>query len=249
MVYTIGRLSKKTGVTVRTLDYYDEIGLLKPKDTTEGGHRLYGDEEIMRLEQILMLKFLGFSLEKIQLILRGATPSWEKALTEQLAMVEEEMNRMEALHHSLKGILYSIQIEKQVNWQLIFGVMQMYQQGSKTATQVLSRYMSQEQQEKMLAVNMDQEKMDQWVALIHDIRDHLHLSPSSDMAQQLAERWLEGVYELFGHDEEFLGNAWNAITEESDGIMFYPMTTEVVEFITKAVKEKEKKTKEGEHKV
>ncbi|WP_077320551.1 MerR family transcriptional regulator [Virgibacillus proomii] len=68
-MYTIGELSKKTGVTIRTLDYYDEIGLLNPASTTKGGHRLYGEAELLRLEQILSLKFLGFSLDKIRYIL------------------------------------------------------------------------------------------------------------------------------------------------------------------------------------
>ncbi|WP_010273097.1 MerR family transcriptional regulator [Paenibacillus senegalensis] len=240
-MYTIGQLSKKTGVTVRTLDYYDEIDLLKPASATEGGHRLYGNEEIMRLEQILALKFLGFSLEKIQLILQEAPPSWETAFTEQLLMVEEEKKRLEDLQRSLQGILYSIQIEKKVNWQLIFGVMQMFQQGENEAVRVLDRYMSREQQKKMLSVNMDQDKMDHWVALIYEIRENLHASPDSDIAQHLAERWMEGVYEMFGNDDEFLGNAWNAITKESDGVMFYPMTKDVVDFITKAIQIKESK--------
>ncbi|WP_263705916.1 MerR family transcriptional regulator [Shouchella tritolerans] len=244
-MYTIGQLSKKTGVTVRTLDYYDEIDLLKPAAATEGGHRLYGDQEVMRLEQILSLKYLGFSLEKIQFILREPPPSWETALTEQLLMVDEEKKRLDDLQRSLQGILYSIQIEKQVNWPLIFGVMQMFQQGEREAIKVLDRYMSREQQEKMLSVNMDQQKLDRWVALIYEIRENIHERPDSPIAQKLAERWMEGTYEMFGHDDEFLGNAWNAIKEESNGVMFYPMTKEVVDFITEAIKEKERKAGES----
>ncbi|SDI48016.1 MerR family transcriptional regulator [Natribacillus halophilus] len=62
---TIGQLSEKTSVTIRTLRYYDKIGLLKPSDYKEGGHRLYNAYELLRLQQIQALKFIGFSLKDI----------------------------------------------------------------------------------------------------------------------------------------------------------------------------------------
>lgn len=63
---TIGELAKLANITVRTLRYYDNIGLLKPTDYKEGGHRLYSLEDYKRLQQIQSLKFLGFSLKSIE---------------------------------------------------------------------------------------------------------------------------------------------------------------------------------------
>ena len=65
-LYTVGELAKRCGVTVRTLQYYDSEGLLSPKNYTEGGRRLYGREDIIKLQQILFLKSFGFSLEQIR---------------------------------------------------------------------------------------------------------------------------------------------------------------------------------------
>ncbi|QQK79290.1 MerR family transcriptional regulator [Salicibibacter cibi] len=243
-MYTIGKLSKKTGVTVRTLDYYDEIGLLKPQSATEGGHRLYDEEEVMRLEQILALKYLGFSLEKIQEILHESARTWEEALSEQLLMVKDQKKRLDELEQSLTAVLYSIRIEDEVKWPLIFGAMQLFQQDPDKFTRVLDRHLNPEQKEKMLSVNHDKKKTEEWTALILDIRNHLHVSPESDIAQELVDRWMEGVYNMFGDDEEFLGNAWEAISEESDGVMFYPMTKEIVAFITDAMHAKEVKENE-----
>lgn len=55
-MYSVGELARKANITVRTLHHYDQIGLLKPSGSTEGGHRLYSDEDVMRLEQISILK-------------------------------------------------------------------------------------------------------------------------------------------------------------------------------------------------
>ncbi|NJL55149.1 MerR family transcriptional regulator [bacterium] len=62
----IGELAKQTGLSIRTLHYYDEIGLLVPSHRTEADHRLYSDPDIIRLQQILSLRQLGFSLSEIQ---------------------------------------------------------------------------------------------------------------------------------------------------------------------------------------
>ncbi len=64
--WKIGELATETGLTVRTLHYYDQLELLKPSKESEGGHRIYGPEELERLQKILTLKHLGFSLEKIK---------------------------------------------------------------------------------------------------------------------------------------------------------------------------------------
>ena len=63
---TVGQLAKKMGVTVRTLQYYDRMGLLKPSALSEGGRRLYSSRDMVGLHQILSLKYLGFSLQEIQ---------------------------------------------------------------------------------------------------------------------------------------------------------------------------------------
>lgn len=63
---TVGQLAKKAGTTVRTLQYYDKVGLLTPTAESEGGRRLYTDKDMIQLHQILSLKSLGFSLEDIR---------------------------------------------------------------------------------------------------------------------------------------------------------------------------------------
>ena len=62
----VGELARRTGLTIRTLHHYDEIGLLKPSLHTDSGHRLYSAAEIVRLQQIVSLRQLGFSLEEIR---------------------------------------------------------------------------------------------------------------------------------------------------------------------------------------
>src|SRR5437762_852408 len=62
----VGELARRTGLTIRTLHHYDEIGLLKPSLHTESGHRLYTADDVARLQQVLSLRQLGFGLEEVR---------------------------------------------------------------------------------------------------------------------------------------------------------------------------------------
>ncbi len=64
VVISIQELTRETGVTVRTLRYYDQIDLLKPSGKTEGGHRLYSENDVIRLQQILFLKRNGIFIKR-----------------------------------------------------------------------------------------------------------------------------------------------------------------------------------------
>jgi DNA-binding transcriptional MerR regulator len=64
--WKVGELAKQTGLSVRTLHYYDEIGLLSPSQRTEAGHRLYTADDIVRLQQVKSLRHLGFTLKEIR---------------------------------------------------------------------------------------------------------------------------------------------------------------------------------------
>src|SRR5436309_2013653 len=81
----VGELARRTGVSVRTLHYYDQIGLLEPSHHTPVGHRLYASGEISRLQQIRSLQQLGFTLEEIRDLLEGPGLSAEEVLDMHIA--------------------------------------------------------------------------------------------------------------------------------------------------------------------
>src|SRR3954465_15372136 len=99
-----GELARRTGVTIRTLHHYDEIGLLQPSLRTEAGHRLYTAADVARLQQVLSLRQLGFSREEIRDCL--ARPDCSPVavirlhvarLREQIRLQRELCERLEAL--------------------------------------------------------------------------------------------------------------------------------------------------------
>ena len=89
-MYSIGVFAKKTGVTIRTLRFYDEKNLLRPSYVAESGRRYYKDEDIVTLQKILTLKFLGFSLEEIETFIRENDWNLHDSLRYQKQQLEQK---------------------------------------------------------------------------------------------------------------------------------------------------------------
>ena len=85
---TVNEVSKLTGVSIRTLQYYDNIGLLKPAEYTESGYRLYDDAALERLQQILLFRELEFPLKDIREIVTRSDFDKNKALEQQIGLLE-----------------------------------------------------------------------------------------------------------------------------------------------------------------
>lgn len=94
---TISQVAKLTGVSTRTLQYYDEIGLLKPSSLTQSGYRLYNDEALKTLQQILFFKELGFSLKEINEIFQNPDFDRIAAFKKQKELLLLKRNRINRL--------------------------------------------------------------------------------------------------------------------------------------------------------
>ncbi|MEM8985650.1 MAG: MerR family transcriptional regulator [Pseudomonadota bacterium] len=89
--YRVKDVALITGVSVRTLHYYDELGLLKPTDRTAAGYRLYADDDLLRLQQILIGRSLGLSLEEIRRALDDPQFDYAESLRRQRALLVERL--------------------------------------------------------------------------------------------------------------------------------------------------------------
>ena len=101
---TIHEVSKLTGVSIRTLQYYDSIGLLRPAQHTEAGYRLYDDAALETLQQILLFRELEFPLKEIKQIIQSPGFDRSKALEQQIALLTLKKEHLENLIDLARGI-------------------------------------------------------------------------------------------------------------------------------------------------
>jgi len=109
MPNTVKAVADLAGVTVRTLHHYDEIGLLKPAEVTGAGYRIYSDEDLERLQQILFFRELGFSLHEIKEIMDSPGFDRRQALLDHRKLLEERQERLGRLIQSVDRTLDSME--------------------------------------------------------------------------------------------------------------------------------------------
>lgn len=101
---TIHEVSELAGVSIRTLQYYDRIGLLHPSNYTEAGYRLYDDTDLERLQQILLYRELKIPLKDIKRIIENPDFDRNKALEQQITLLTLKMEHLENLINLARGI-------------------------------------------------------------------------------------------------------------------------------------------------
>ena len=105
---TVKEISKITGISIRTLRYYDEIGVLKPARVTEAGYRLYDEQELEKLQEILFYKELEIPLSDIKKIMENPKYDKQKALVVQKSLLERKRNRLNGIIELIDDVMKGV---------------------------------------------------------------------------------------------------------------------------------------------
>ncbi|WP_223702564.1 MerR family transcriptional regulator [Sutcliffiella deserti] len=236
---TIKELTKQTGITVRTMRYYDQIGLLHPAAKTEGGHRLYEEEEIKKLQEIQFLKTLGFSLQEIKEMLSDENRDWSVGLQKQLAYISKEKERLEEIEGTLQGLLNEIMLQGSIDLTSIKNLIQLYQQNLDKRKVYLNHIFDENESElleNLPNINSGSPETLEWIALLAQLKKHMPKGISSPEIQRIVKRIHEKEKETFGSNEEFVKKLWEIrkSPQKSESAGFYPIDSDTLEFLEKA---------------
>jgi DNA-binding transcriptional MerR regulator len=215
--YRTGEFARKASVSERTLRYYDRLGLLSPSNYSEAGYRLYTDEDFPRLQLILGLKYLGFSLDEIKRCLRSSPRRFKDALAVQKAMLLERKMRLEEILRAIERTEAWLD-EPIQDWEPIIKIFEVMQMNDKQ--EWIKKYFNDEQARKIDEMSdaaytpADREKLadwgqgwsqaDQleadrkWGEIYQEARSLADAGkdPGGDEAQALAARWMALVNEF-----------------------------------------------------
>jgi DNA-binding transcriptional MerR regulator len=196
----VGQLARRTGLTVRTLHHYDEIGLLSPSGRTPAGHRLYGAAEVRRLQQIASLRQLGLALEDIRDCLDRPEFALDAVLEMQIARIDEQMETHRRLRATLTRLRDRLASADEV------GVDELT--ASIEATTSYARYFTSDQLQllRQRATSIGKDRIEQvqreWTELFGAFERAMKrgMDPASDEVGALARRAAELVAEFTGGD-------------------------------------------------
>jgi len=240
-LYQVREFAELAGVTVRALHHYDRLGLLKPKLRSEAGYRLYSERDLLRLEQVVVLKFLGLPLRSIGKVLntRESVPeTLRRQHTVLLAKHRELAKAIEAIGVAREAL----QRSHEPDWELITQIIRRiamqndadwtskyYSDGAKAKVEARKSLWTPELQERATR---------EWNELFRDVESALGKDPAGPEAQALAARWRKLVGEFTGGDQEIHKGlnamyadqaAWPAERKQ------YQIKPEIQDFILKAM--------------
>ncbi|WP_440602946.1 MerR family transcriptional regulator [Bacillus sp. GB_SG_008] len=238
---SIQQLTKETGVTVRTLRYYDQIGLLEPSGKTEGGHRLYSECDVLKLQQILFLKEMGFPLKEITNMLEKERSIFKEVLQNQLLFVQEEQKKFSRMEKMLQAVLYSTDLEGAFNWDIMFELIQLSQQSPRMRQLFQQQAFSQEEEQLIKNLpNMSEQnaEVQEWIILLKRMRQLMQKkkAPSDAEVQGITGIILEKCREMANGDEAFLDKLWEVrkSKEQSKMMNMYPIEEELLQYMDAA---------------
>ena len=246
-VYRIQEFATLAGVTVRALHHYDRLGLLRPSGRSSSGYRLYRDSDLARLEQIVVLKFLGLPLQQIGRLLKKESPLAETLQRQQLVLAEKRL-QLDAAIAAIARAERSLRPDREPDWNAFTTIVREIEMQNNTEWG--KKYYSPEAQAKLdelkkqrpWSPELQEQVTKDWTALLADVEAALAKGhdPASANAQALAARWRALVAGFTGGDPEVqkgLNKMWadKANWPEGDAKRFH-IKPEIQEFIVKAMK-------------
>lgn len=195
----ISEVAKLTGITVRTLHYYDEIGLLKPSEITEAGYRLYSREDLEILQQILFFRELDFTLSQIKEIMNNPNYDKEEALKKQKELLIQQRQRIEGL---IKLIEKRIEGDNNMSFKE-FDMNEIEENKKKYAKEVKERWGTskayEESEKKTSSYNKEKwgDINQETSEIFKGFAELRNSDPGSEEVQELVRRWQKYITDNF----------------------------------------------------
>jgi DNA-binding transcriptional MerR regulator len=200
-LYQVREFAERSGVTIRTLHHYDHLGLLKPAVYSEAGYRLYSDDDFVRLQQIVTLKFLGFSLKQIHDLLDGEVLDLPGMFRLQRDIMGEKRRQLDLAIQAIDAAERTALRDAPPDRELFLRIIEVINmEQSYRDKDWMKKYYTEEQLAEFARraeANPGEAEQGQrdWKVLIEDVEKALAdgVDPASEEGKGLAARWSEMI--------------------------------------------------------
>ena len=215
----VGELARRTGLTVRTLHHYDEIGLLKPSLHTESGHRLYTAGDIARYNRVLSLRHLGFALDEVRACLDRPDFSPLEVIDLHIARLRKQIVLEETLCEQLDAIAGQLHAAGNVSADVFLKTIEEMTMIESYYTPEQTEYLKKRKEQ--VGDDRIQQVQQEWPELIAEVRAEMQkgTAPTAPNVLALAKRWQGLINEFTGGDagiERSVGRLWK---EKGDNLV------------------------------
>ena len=238
--FTIKKLAEVAGVSIRTLHYYDEVGLLKPQFRKENGYRFYNEESAMILQQIMFFRELGFSLDEIKMIISRPDFNIPEALKAHKRILVKKDERLRELINTVERTI------RKMNKKSKMGIKEYYRGFSEDQIEKYRDEVRHRWGEKVLidsekrVIGMGQEKFMALQAeggkIFKTVMENMSEGYDSKLIQDLIVEWRQWLENFHHYSEEEVVELGRAYSQHPDFIKFFQQySNELPVFLTWAI--------------
>jgi len=243
--YQPHEFAKRAGVTIRALHHYDRLGLLKPSGRTVAGYRLYTDRDLVRLEQIVALKFIGFPLSQIRELLNRTDLDVAAALRQQRLIIAEKRDHFDRAIRAIERAEQLVSSGEQTDWEPFRKIIEVIQM--QTRKDWMKKYYTEEQLDdlrKRWTPEVQAKSERDWAELVRDVEAAIARgeSPESEIGRRLAERKQKLIGLFTGGDPGITANLQKLYDDKANWPQSFkkPYSDAVDQFLCAAAKGLEK---------
>ena len=239
--YQPHEFAKRAGVTIRALHHYDRLGLLKPSGRTASGYRLYSDRDLVRLEQIVALKFIGFPLSQIRDLLNRKDLDVADALRQQRRIMVGKREQLDRAIRAIERAEQAVASGGQTDWEPFRKIIEVIQM--QTRKDWMKKYYSEEQLDNLRqrwTPEVQAESQRAWDELARDTEEAIarREDPGGEVGLQLAARRQRLLDRFTGGDPGIAASLAKLYADKANWPKDFkkPYSDQVNEFLCKAAK-------------
>ncbi|MDO7905889.1 MerR family transcriptional regulator [Paenibacillus sp. JX-17] len=229
--WTTGQVSKQRSISVRTLRYYDQIGLLTPSFKEDNGRRFYSEEDLFTLEKITLLKSLSLPLEDIQQVMDKL--SFRHILIAHYNHLQEQLASLQGSIANTTSLINMIDLEGTLSWDRVSHLVDHVQPISKQWMDYFNEDESTFLQNALPNLNSNDRTSQQFASLLRRIEWCVQQSiqPESDEGYNIACELMKLSHETFNGDEELMEKFWQVRKLPASESGLYTVSAEVLSFV------------------
>lgn len=238
-------LSKLCKVSVQTLHHYDRIGLLKPSIRQDNGYRLYSEKDLLKLQQIVALKFFGFNLIQIKTLLASESKVIDHFAIQSKLLREKASGLLEA-SKALDAIIAECKTNKSIPWETIIDLIEVYHMTQQLEhawianilnPNELKEYVEYEKSVKSRFSKEEKKAFEkEWLDVMEKVGSNLNKNPESDFGIEIGEHLMKIVNAMYGKKYVSLRNSiWEKGYKNRDLREEHGLTPKMIAWVDKAI--------------
>lgn len=234
-LWTTGEVSKQRNISIRTLRYYDQINLLTPSFKADNGKRYYSEDDLFKLEKIIILKSLSLPLENIRYILDKL--SYKQILISHYNYLQEQLTKLQTSISNTASLINIIDLEESLSWERVSELVQKSQINSKKWIDYFQDDEKDILKKDIPNIGNNNETTQKYISLLRRIEWCIkhNIKAESDEGFHIASKLIELSNNTFHGDTKLIEKFWEVRKLPAEETGLYPISEDVLDYVERCI--------------